>query len=184
MQDIYPEVLKADVILMATGVWQSMVTSRLKLFLDRLISLDGGFFLAEGQWRAKDDKFKRECQALSASGQFSYTPRIAGRVAAYFISSKDAGNALNSKDPEIDYVTLVTQSLKSSSADYGMFHADPWFVVATGKPDEDYQYDKARMNATPGLVEESRKVVRAACELARKIRRVGFKPKVDRVNRT
>jgi multimeric flavodoxin WrbA len=50
MQELYPLVLKSDVMLCSTGVNQSAMSTRLKTFLDRLISLDGGFFVGPDQF--------------------------------------------------------------------------------------------------------------------------------------
>jgi len=49
MQELYPLVLSCDVMFCSTGVNQSAMSSRLKLFADRLISLDGGFYVAPEQ---------------------------------------------------------------------------------------------------------------------------------------
>ena len=65
MQELYPLVLNCDVMFCSTGVNQSAMSSRLKLFADRLISLDGGFFVAPAQYREKDADWRDRCIALS-----------------------------------------------------------------------------------------------------------------------
>src|SRR5450432_4730920 len=87
MQELYPLVLKCDVMFCSTGVNQSAMSSRLKLFTDRLISLDGGFFVSPTQYREKDADWRDRCLALSTKlgKDLPYDPRTWGRVAAYFI---------------------------------------------------------------------------------------------------
>src|SRR5262245_10269004 len=98
MQKLYPLVLKCDVMLCSTGVTQSAMSTRLKTFLDRLISLDGGFFVAPDQYEAKGEEWRDKCLALSLqlshSGRLHYDARMWGRTAAYFITSKDQKNDL------------------------------------------------------------------------------------------
>src|ERR1019366_1391674 len=93
MQELYPLVLKCDVMLCSTGVNQSAMSTRLKTFLDRLISLDGGFFVGADQYEQKGPEWRDKCIALgarlSSTGQLHYDARMWGRVAAYFITSKD-----------------------------------------------------------------------------------------------
>src|ERR1017187_1231297 len=90
MQELYPLVLNCDVMFCSTGVNQSAMSSRLKLFADRLISLDGGFFVAPAQYREKDADWRDRCLALSTKlgKDLPYDPRTWGRVAAYFIASQ------------------------------------------------------------------------------------------------
>jgi hypothetical protein len=65
-----------------------------------------------------------------------------GRVAAYFITSKDEKNSVrtvvrNFKTP-LSYIELVTQSLRDGNADYGFFHAPRhWYAGAWVDPDEE-----------------------------------------------
>jgi multimeric flavodoxin WrbA len=58
MQELYPLVLKCDVMLCSTGVNQSAMSTRLKTFLDRLISLDGGFFVGPNQYESKGEDWR------------------------------------------------------------------------------------------------------------------------------
>lgn len=98
MQELYPLVLKCDVMLCSTGVNQSAMSTRLKTFLDRLISLDGGFFVGADQYEQKGPEWRDKCIALAArlssTGQLHYDARMWGRVAAYFITSKDEKNSV------------------------------------------------------------------------------------------
>lgn len=184
MQQLYQKVLRSDVLLFSTGVNQSMVSTRLKAFIDRLISLDGGLFLAPEQYAPKDEHFKRSCMALAASGDFAYSPRLVGRVCAYFITSKDQNNQMGPAR-QFDYRTLVTESLWSCFHDYGCVHADPWFCFAAAKhPQRDLQYDKADFNEQPKIHSRAKAVVNAAIRRAKQVRKDGYTPPVDRVNRT
>src|SRR5450755_1750682 len=77
---------------------QSAMSTRLKTFLDRLISLDGGFFVGADQYEQKGPEWRDKCIALatrlSSTGQLHYDARMWGRVAAYFITSKDEKNSV------------------------------------------------------------------------------------------
>lgn len=181
MQELYPKAIRSDVLLMATGVNQSMISSRLKAFTDRLISADGGYFRDE--YRMKTEEFKQQCLTLAANEQVVYTPRLAGRVCGYFITSKDQNNPLGPKH-EYSYETLVAYALRSSYIDYGCFHADPWYVLAAANPHEDYQFDKAHYSKQKETQEQSKRVVAESIKLAKKIRREGYEMPVDRINRT
>jgi multimeric flavodoxin WrbA len=184
MQELYPRILRADVLLQSTPVNQSMISTRLKTLIDRLISLDGGLFLDADQYRTKDEAFKRQCMALAASGNFSYTPRLAGRVCAYVISSKDQTNILGGAREGPTYAEMVSQALKSSWHDYGCLHPEKWYVLAAANPYEEMQYDKAHYNKQPELAVQAEEMVKQALALARDVRRLGHVPAVDRVNRT
>ena len=56
------------------------MSSRLKQFLDRLISLDGGFFVAPDQYESKGEEWRDKCLTLatklSNSGQLHYDARM------------------------------------------------------------------------------------------------------------
>src|SRR5664280_1730824 len=91
------------------------MSTRLKTFLDRLISLDGGFFVGADQYEQKGPEWRDKCIALgarlSSTGQLHYDARMWGRVAAYFITSKDEKNSVrtvvrNFKTP-LSYIELV-----------------------------------------------------------------------------
>lgn len=181
IQDLYPKVLRSDVLLMATGVNQSMVSSRLKLFCDRLISLDGGIFVSPEQFKIKTEEWKRQWMQLAASGNFSYTPRMAGRVCGYFITSKDQNN---NRGGESHYEDLVSQSLRDSFEDYGCVHADPWYALSASDPDVEMQFDKQIHNQDTKAHARAREVVLASISRAKRVREEGYEPPIDRVNRT
>jgi len=187
MQELYVKTLRADVVLMATGVNQSMIASRLKLYIDRLISLDGGIHVPEGEYRSKDSEWLRHAQTLEAGQDFSYSPRLAGKVAAYFITSKDQNNDLGGEEHEhASYGEMLTQALRSSSHDYGMLHADPWFALSAARPHEPMMFDKAAHSVDKPAHERARDVVLAAVALARLARTnpEEYLPPLDRVGRT
>jgi len=142
--------------------------------------LDGGFFVAPGQYESKGEEWRDKCLALavklSNSGRLPYDARMWGRTAAYFITSKDEKNkeqtaARNFKQP-LSYIELVAHSLRDGNADYGFFHdPDHWYVGAWTDPDEELCYDKRYFSSNPRFVEQARVVARAAIQLALKLRK-------------
>jgi len=179
MQKLYPKVLRCDLLLCSTPVWQSTVSSRLKLFLDRLISLDGGFFRSE--YTPKTTEFRNRAIHASREGKFEYTQRMFGRVAAYFISAKDQNNP---DDIEFDYIQKTADVLRTGFESYGMLHADKWFAGHASKWDEDYSHDKANLNENTGLHVEAQAVVGQAISLAEESRKNPPQPTMGRMNRT
>lgn len=182
MQKLYPMVLRADLILMSTPVNQAAMSTRLKTFADRLISLDGGFLVDQGQYEPKDPAHRAKMVQVSRDGNIEYAQRLFGRVAAYFISSKDQENP--SDQGHTPYGEMVAESLRVGFETYGMFHADPSYVVAVSKWDEDYCYDKQRLNDNQAALEQATIVVEKALALARAHCAQLPKPKMDRMNRT
>jgi len=203
MHKLYPKVLTCDVLLCSTGINQSSMSSSLKLFCDRLISLDGGGYRKE--LKIKDAKFKSEMIKLSQDSGSPYDPRMFNRVAAYFIASKDQSSTrsaiqdseetipenlkryMSTLNSPISYAELVAWSLADGFRDYQMWHADPWYVVGTADADAEYSYDKDYYNKDTKLHEKSKTVVQAAINLAREIRKNPPKWKDmprDRINRT
>jgi multimeric flavodoxin WrbA len=183
MQKLYPKVLKCDVLLISTGVNQSMVSTRLKAFLDRLISLDGGYFIEPEQMGYKTPEFKARAVEISKNGAGEYNQRMFGRVAAYFISSKDQDNPM--PPTGWNYGKTVAEALYHSNADYGIHHAEPYYVIAASNPFEDYSHDKYRLHKNKEAQDKAKEVVLKALELAKKFRKEGypeFKP--GRYNRT
>lgn len=179
MQKLYPLVLKCDVMLCSTGVNQSAMSTRLKTFLDRLISLDGGVFVAADQYEQKGPEWRDKCIALAAGlaskGQLHYDARMWGRVAAYIITSKDEKNSArtvvrNFKTP-LSYIELVAQSLRDGNADYGFFHAPRhWYAGAWADPNEELCRDKQHFSADPKFLKRAEIVVKAAIQLAQELR--------------
>jgi len=188
MHQLYPLVLRCDVLLVSSGVNQSAMSDKLKAFCDRLISLDGGFLRSElpnknYDWRAK-------MMELGTSHNFSYDQRLFGRVAAYFIASKDQNNEMpvmqgdEFKSP-LNYGEGVAWSLLEGFRDFGFYHNDPWYVVGAANPDEDYSYDKEYYHNDVQLHSRAKEVVAAAISKAEELR--ASPPEWDggsRVNRT
>ena len=180
MQKLYPLVLKCDAMLCSTGVNQSAMSSRLKLFLDRLISLDGGFFVAPDQYESKGEAWRDKCIALSTrlarAGRLHYDARMWGRSAAYFITSKDEKNSeqtiVRKFHQTLSYIELVAHSLRDGNADYGFFH-DPqhWYVGAWADANEELCYDKRYFSNHPRFLRQARVVAKAAIQLALKLRK-------------
>lgn len=170
MQKLYPKVLWCDILLCSTGVNQSAMASRLKLFCDRLISLDGGYYRTPEQFQYKGAEFREKMIAVSTQQPVIYDPRMYGRVAAFFLSSKDE---MDDEELHIQsYVRIVADSLRQGFEDFGMQFADgeEWYASAGGRPDEDLSYDKARILENKEAHAYARKVVFKAIELARELR--------------
>jgi multimeric flavodoxin WrbA len=179
MQDLYPKVLACDVMLMSTPVNQSAMSTRLKTFIDRLISLDGGFFVDKDQYEPKGPEWRDKCIALakqlSSTGNLKYSPRMWGKVSAYFISSKDQNQTRETVvkpfESKLSYIEAVAESLHVGQADYGFFHSEKnWYVGVAANPDEEMCYDKRNLNEQRDVHTEAEIVVRKAIELAEKLR--------------
>jgi len=180
-QLIYPKILKADVILMSSGVKQASMDSRLKTLLDRLISLDGGYEREE--WKPKTQEFISS-EIKRSREHVDYIPRLAGRVVAYFLSSKDQMNP-DDQEKKTDYTGMVAESLWTGNDAYLMHHPDPYYVCFYGKWDEDYSHDAARMLKMKDVLEAARQLVLSTVEMAVRFRTEGYPPIKDRrVNRT
>jgi len=196
MQELYPKLLRTDIILCSTGVNQSTMSTRLKAFCDRMISLDGGYFRTEEQFSPKDGEFKDRMLALSSSTEIAYDQRMYGRVGAYFISSKDELNehptvnrlhhVQRAGEPnwEPGFAEMTAYVLKDGMEAYGFFHPVKYYATAPADPDIDYMYDKEYMLQHPEIFDEGKEVIRQSIDLARelKINLPAFKP--DRYNRT
>jgi len=123
---------------------------------------------------------------LSTEHPVEYSPRLAGKVCAYFISSKDQNNRWKgAHNMEISYVDFVARTLYDGFDDYMCFHPDPYYVGFAANPDEDYSYDKRRLSEAKGLHQEAKALVMNAVKMAEKFRLKGY-PKIEigRVNRT
>ena len=196
MQELYPKILRSDILFCSTGVNQSTMSTRLKAFCDRMISLDGGFFRDLDQFTPKDGEFKDKMLALSASGDIAYDQRLYGRVGAYFISTKDEYNTHPTVNqlhhveragkPKYDlkFGEMTAYVLKDGMEAYGYFHAPNYYAVAPADPDVDYMYDKEYMMDHPEIFERGRNVVTQAISLAQELKEnlPEFYP--DRFNRT
>lgn len=190
MHKLYPKVIRSDIMFCSTGVNQSAMSTRLKAFLDRLISVDGGFFREEPA--SKDEEFITKVMLLAEAGEIAYDQRMYGRVGGYFIASKDDKNDLvpaNHLDEEdgmdkLGYVRPVAFSLKDGMESFGFFHDPMYFAAARHNPHIDYMYDRETLVDHPDEIEEGKEVVRRAIALAKKLKE-DLPPFVsDRVNRT
>lgn len=194
MQELYPKILRADILFCSTGVNQSTMSTRLKAFCDRMISLDGGFF-REG-WKPKDGEFKDKMLALAASTNIAYDQRLYGRVGGYFISTKDELNnhpTINQIDHEKragkskydpSMAELTSYTLRDGMEAYGYFHPVKYYAVAAADPDVDYMYDKQYMNEHPEIFEDGKEVIRQSIQLALELKENLPKFVPDRFNRT
>jgi len=186
---IYPSIMKADIILWSTPVNQSMVSSRIKLVLDRLISLDGGYFVED--LPVKNDEYKQQAMWLSQNKKVEYDPRMFGKIAGYFVTTKDLENPLEESAPypkeflRLGYKDFVVGAIAHQGAEYGWFHADPFYAVSAAKHDEEMSFDKSRHDEDLAAHKEGKKVVLASLEMAEKF--IEEPPKLTnkgRVNRT
>ncbi len=184
-RELYPAIVRSDCILCSTPVYMGGIGSLLSRVIERLISFEGMFY-AELPDKGDDETLKREV-ARERAGDFAYTPRLAGKVCAYFITSKDLGTDLGT-DPRgmehLDYDQLVVGRLKRAFHDFHCVHAEPAAVVAGANPHRPYQYDKAEFSRRVQVHRKAEQVVEAALAKAREIRRRGYRPSRDRVNRT
>lgn len=192
MYGLYPKVLRCDVLLISTGVYQSAMSSRLKMFADRLISLDGGFFRErlEPKDAVLKDRMVALSQNLAKEGNLPYDARMWGRAAGYVITSKDDANPHESVTgqgwvPPVGYLEGVAWSLRSGFADYGFFHADLWHAGGGAHPDQELSQDKAWYAGRSDLQARVRAMVDATVRFGEQLRR--DPPPFDgggRVNRT
>lgn len=173
MQELYPKVLQCDIMLMSTGVNQSSMSSRLKAFCDRLISLDGGYFVSGAQLKPKDSEWRARAIAVSRNQPIVYDQRMHGRVAAFFVSSKDDLDQEKVGDPRDEmpsYVDMTLHSLYTGFWDFGFYFADPWSAVHASMPNEELSSDKRRLNEDKDSHLQAEKAVRAAVALAQEFR--------------
>jgi len=192
MQQLYPKFLRADVHLFSTGVNQSMPSSRLKLMFDRMISLDGG--VAHGMPEDKmGDKFIGQMMSLSANGDVAYDQRLYGRVAGYFVTSKDENNkndTVNHEPSDDDgigqygYLKSVAWMMKDNLESYGYFHDPMYYAGAAADPDIDYMFDRQTLESNKKAIEDGKEVIRKALALAKKLKTDLPPFKSDRINRT
>lgn len=190
MHTIYPELLQSDVLFCSTGVNQATMSSRMKLMVDRMISLDGGYFRTKEQFRMKDTEFKGILIKQAKEKKVVYDQRLYGRVAAYFISSKDhlnehkTLNHLSGDLDEVQYGELVAWVLKDGMESYGYFHVDPYYAVAAADPDLEYMFDKETLNSNEEALKLGQDVVMKAIDKAKDLKSNLPKFVPDRINRT
>lgn len=183
-REIYPALVRADCIFCSTPVYMGGIGSLLARVIERLISFEG-MYVPEMRDKGDDETLKREI-ARERAGDFAYTPRLAGKVCAYFITSKDLGTAMGTDPRGVpgEYGTLLVGHLKRAFHDFHCVHAEPCCVVAGANPHRPYQYDKAEFSRRTHIHRKAEEVVKAALDRARRIRRTGYTPQPDRRNRT
>jgi len=180
----YQMMLWADVVLMSTPVNQSMPASRLVQFIDRLISLDGGYYVDQLDY--KNAEYKQKMIEVSKSNPV-YDQRLYGKVGAYIITSKDLNNTHDDGMPgsNISYDTLVAGALRHSMSDYGIFHANNYYYIAASDPDVEYAHDKVEYSSEKHF-NKAKEVVLDALKKGMEFRKnpPKFKGNGGRVNRT
>lgn len=184
MQELYPKFLRSDIYFFSTGVYQDTMHGLLTNVCQRLISMDGGFL--RDKYRLKTSEFKQTCIKISKDNDFEYNARLYGRVCGYFISSKDHENPSDTAEG-ISYIEDVASQLKNGFEAYDCQHAKPWYAGAVSKWDEEYSYDKARLQENTVAQEKAQKVAVNALKLIRDQRKdpkLKPKPTPGRINRT
>jgi len=187
MQELYPKVLWCNILFCSTGVNQSAMSSRLKAFCDRLISLDGGYFVEPEQFAFKDAAYREKMIATSLEQPVIYDQRMQNRVAGFFIASKDENDMGGTDDhgmPYLSYVRMVRESLYRGFHDFGFYFADPWYASFAANPYEEMSYDKQRLNEDNQAHEKAKQVVRASIKKAQDIMKNPPPARQHPVNRT
>lgn len=190
MQKLYPKVLRSDILLCSTGVNQSAMSTRLKAFCDRLISVDGGFFVDKEQFTYKNAEWREKTMALAATTDIAYDQRMYGRVGAYFVSSKDENNPhpvlnhLKTKFDQFNYIEMTAQVLRDGFEAYGFFHDTDFYAGAASNPDIDYMYDKETLSLNTNALKYGEHVIEKAIKLSLDLKKNLPKFKTDRYNRT
>lgn len=186
---IYPSIMKADVLLWSTPVNQAGPSTRMKTVIDRLISLDGGYFVQE--LPIKNGEYRHKAIELSTKEEVHYDPRMFGKVSAYFITGKDFNNEREgtAKFPKefasFTFKDTVLSQLVVQGTDFSWYHADPYYAIMGATPDQDLSYDKAEYDLMTKQHEQAKKVVLAAWKLGNKhIEKFPDLLSLDRVNRT
>lgn len=184
MQILYPLVIKCDVMLISTGVYQSDMSGPLSDFCQRLISADGGHLVRPDQYGSKDLVWKMKRVALEQALDFEYVARLHGRVGAWFISSKDQRNP---HDQDMDYAGHVAKTLRKGFADYGMSFPTKddvtliWgsnppsmfqgetkdYAIAAGDPNLPMSSDKQTLHENVFAQKESQKLVGRALAMGK-----------------
>lgn len=174
MQELYPKVLWADALLISTPTNQVAMSSRLKLFVDRLISLDGGYFIDADQYAPMDAEFRERAIATATTRPVPYDQRMRNKVAAFFVANKDdrdTGYPDDNGHPIGSYVQAVVESLYRGFYNFGFAFPDPCYVAFRAVPQEDLSFDKQRLSEATVIHERARELVRLAVKRVREIRR-------------
>ena len=177
MQALYPKVLRADLLLIAAPTNQAAMSTRMKAFVDRLISLDGGYFVDADQYAPMDADFRARMIALAQTQQVHYDQRMHGKVAAFFITNKDdrdTGYVDDNGRKVGSYVLGVAESLYRGFYNFGFaFPAPDYYVAFRAIPQEDLSFDKQRLSEATVIHGRAKDLVRAA---VRRVREVRLKP--------
>jgi multimeric flavodoxin WrbA len=139
MQQLYPKVLRSDVLLVSAPTNQAAMSSRLKLFVDRLISLDGGYFVDADQFGLKDAAWRERMIALATTRPVPYDQRMHSKVAAFFITNKDdrdTGHVDDNGRVVQSYVLGVAESLYRGFYNFGFAFPDPFYVAYRAVPQD------------------------------------------------
>ena len=175
--EAYAAFARADVYLFSTPVNEGAYSGRLKILIDRLISMDGGYTLLPDQLEPKTSEY-RERMIRASVEDAVYDQRMFGRVCGYIVSSKDHANSLDDYSPVDDavkkqyfYDDIVIGSLYTSFHERGCYHADPFYLLAGSNPHEEMAYDKDFYSKNESYHQGAKRVVLASMELADKIRR-------------
>jgi multimeric flavodoxin WrbA len=164
MQEVYAQMVLADAVLISTGVHEFLPSSRLKLFIDRLISMDGGRFApkynVDGEtW--KNAESKNAEQNVSWWGDFPYQQRLAGKVMGLFVTCKDFGS------------DKVAMDVVGAFNAYGMA-LPPNGIAVWNSPrvEKDTAFDKSDLlSALDGWFgQDCETVVRSVVEMAKLVR--------------
>jgi multimeric flavodoxin WrbA len=187
MQELYPRVLWADLLLISTPTNQAAMSSRLKLFVDRLISLDGGYFVDADQYAPMDADFRARMLALATTAEVPYDQRLHNKVAAFFVANKDDRDTGYLDDNGVmieSYVQAVAKSLYRGFYNFGFAFPEPCYVAFRAVPNEDLAFDKQRLSEATGLHRKARELVLAAVGRVREVRRTPLPPAVCPPGRT
>ena len=180
MQALYPKVLRADLLLISAPTNQAAMSSRLKLLVDRLISLDGGYFVDADQYGPMDAEFRSRMIALAHSRQVHYDQRMHNKVAAFFITNKDdrdTGYTDDNGRTVGSYVLGVAESLYRGFYNFGFAFPQPnYYVAFRAVPQEDLSFDKQRLSEATVIQARARDLVRSAVKRVREVRQKPLPP--------
>ena len=197
---IYPEAMKADILFISTPVNQATAHSQVWNVMQRFISLDGGYYIEE--LPVKDQAFRSKAIQLEKEHP-RYDPRLFGKIWGYFVSSKDTHNMKSTKvsygeEKEVDILDPVLKkfdrmsyeygtvgTLAYQAAEYGGFHAEPYYVISGSNPDIGMSSDKATLSKDASSFQEAKNVVLSALRMAESfIDKPPTLDAVDRINRS
>jgi hypothetical protein len=153
-REILPAIMKADVLLWSLPVYEAGNPSMACVLIERMISLDGGYFIEEAS-RDKFDEYMEPRPALLeqmiaiSRDEMVYDQRLWGKVAAFVETSKDYDfpeDAIQvprtyGEFTAMGYRETTIGRLRLSSSDRGFLFRDPYYVMAPAFAHEDYCND-------------------------------------------